>query len=213
MVPKVESDAFGEIVFASLVVQCGQLKMLPSMKRNHRGEITELFDGHETVHVHFDTLETEETPPVNIFLLNILSFDCLGSYGLPYPAGLTGLLLAPSELNIGFYERIGRFWIDKHPSPRMGRADENEDLEDGSQLGFNEEHREPRKVRELHTKGDLDQGRGDVAKTVDVDIKAGYRSSIWASLQHATMHQKLAQAEASEEAYEDYEEQFIITLI
>jgi hypothetical protein len=126
--PKVEGDVFGQINYASLRIQCPQLKTLPTLERNHRGEIRELFDGREMIHAYLDAVETEESLPGEVFLLHIMEFGGVGVDG-PYLVGLTGLILRPSELGPNYYERIGRFWIDGYPSPRLCRDEDEEDEE------------------------------------------------------------------------------------
>jgi len=233
---KVEGDVFGQVNFASLKIQCPQLKMLPTLERNHRGEIRELFDGKEMIHAYLDTVDTKKAVPGEVLLLRIMAFDGVG-VDRSYPVGLTGLLLRPSKLGPNYYERIGRFWIDGYPSPRFYRDEEDEDEKyegEKSDMDYNEErdnnedidgidekyeghHDEEEVGEDDEDENDLDDQFGDEMECeAEGEVKKEgleheiYRSSIWSKLENAEMHERAPQTDTFEE---EIEEQFIITLV
>ncbi|KAF4634736.1 hypothetical protein G7Y89_g3360 [Cudoniella acicularis] len=219
--PKVEGDVFGQVNFASLRIQCAQLKKLPILEEYDHGEIPELFDGEEMIHIHLDTIEREKTLPGEVLLLHIMTFEGTGEGEL---VGLTGLLLRRSELGLDYYEKIGRFWIDRCPSPRLWRTYNEEDKKeseiDNSEKEDNNEG--DREAMDEINEGNEDEEdtndqfgdemEGELEGEVNKDIFGHeiYRSSIWSKLEKVEMHQKSPQADLLEE---DIEERFIITLV
>lgn len=105
--PKVEGDVFGQVNLASLTIRCAKLRKLPTLETNSRGEIRDLFDGKEMMHIHLDT---KDILLGEAFLLRIQTFDDSG-LAMRYPCtiGLKRLILQLSKLGSDHYERIGVF--------------------------------------------------------------------------------------------------------
>jgi hypothetical protein len=134
--------------------------LLPSLERNHRGEIWELFDGKEMIHIHFDTLGIKESPAVDAFLY-IMTFEGIREPREP-AVRLTGVLLRKSEVGLGSYERIGKFWIYAYPNPHFSRVEDPKDKSRGAMDNNEEGNDDTEDIEAVERMDNMDKyGKGE----------------------------------------------------